>query len=68
MIDFIEKQIEASERLYNMMMQDHKERMKEISIWGEMNAGLMSKLDQRDAEIVNLRNRVQLLEQEIAKK
>jgi hypothetical protein len=67
-IDFIEKQIEASERLYNMMMQDHKERMKEISIWGEMNAGLMSKLDQRDAEIVNLRNRVQLLEQEIAKK
>jgi hypothetical protein len=67
-IDFIEKQIEASERLYNMMMQDHKERMKEISIWGEMNAGLMAKLDQRDAEIVNLRNRVQLLEQEIAKK
>ena len=68
MIDFIEKQIAASERLYNMMMQDHKERMKEISIWGEMNAGLMAKLDQRDAEIVNLRNRVQLLEQEIAKK
>jgi hypothetical protein len=68
MKDFIEKQIEASERLFNMMMQDHKERMKEAAIWGEMNVGLMAKLDQRDAEIVNLRNRVQLLEQEIAKK
>lgn len=68
MKDFIEKQIEASERLFNMMMQDHKERMKEAAIWGEMNVGLMAKLDQRDAEIVNLRNRVQLLEQEITKK
>jgi hypothetical protein len=67
-IDFIEKQIAASERLFNMMMQDHKERMKEIAVWGEMNAGLMAKLDQRDAEIVNLRNRVQLLEEELAKK
>ena len=68
MVDFIEKQIAASERLYNMMMQDHKERMKEIAVWGDMNAGLISKLEQRDAEIVNLRNRVQLLEQELSKK
>ena len=68
MIDFIEKQIAASERLFNMMMQDHKERMKEIAVWGEMNAGLMAKLDQRDAEITNLRNRLQLLEEELTKK
>jgi hypothetical protein len=67
-IDFIEKQIAASERLFNMMMQDHKERMKEIAVWGEMNAGLMAKLDQRDAEITNLRNRLQLLEEELTKK
>ena len=68
MIEFIEKQIAASERLFNMMMQDHKERMKEIAVWGEMNAGLMAKLDQRDAEITNLRNRLQLLEEELTKK
>jgi hypothetical protein len=61
-INFIEKQLEASERLFNMMMQDHKERVKEMAIWGEMNAGLMAKLDQRDAEIVTLRNRIKELE------
>jgi hypothetical protein len=67
-IEFIQKQLETSEKLFNLMMEDHKERMKDISLWGEMNAGLMHKLDQRDAEIVNLRNRLQLLEEELARK
>ena len=65
MKDFIEKQIEASERLFNLMMQDHKDRMKDATLWAEMNAGLMAKLDQRDAEIANLRCRVKELEDKL---
>lgn len=65
MVDFIEKQIEASERLFNMMMQDHKERMKDATIWAEMNASLISKLEQRDAEIANLRYRIKELENKL---
>jgi hypothetical protein len=64
-INFIDKQIEASERLFNMMMQDHKERMKEAALWGEMNVGLMSKLEQRDAEIAKLRYRIKELETQL---
>lgn len=65
MTDFIEKQLEASERLFNMMMQDHKERVKEMVMWGEMSAGLIAKLDQRDSEIAYLRNRVKELERRL---
>ena len=55
MIDFVQKQLEASERLFNMMMQDHKERVHQTMIWADMNAGLVKKLEERDAEIVRLR-------------
>lgn len=65
MIEFIEKQIEASERLFNLMMEDHKERMKDVAIWAEMNASLMNKLEQRDAEIAALRDRVKELEDKL---
>lgn len=55
MIDFVQKQLEASERLFNVMMQDHKERMNQTLIWSDMNAGLIKKLEERDAEIEKLR-------------
>ena len=55
MIDFVQKQLEASERLFNMMMQDHKERLQQTVIWADMNAGLIKKLEERDAEIAKLR-------------
>jgi hypothetical protein len=54
-IDFVQKQLEASERLFNMMMQDHKERLQQTVIWADMNAGLIKKLEERDAEIAKLR-------------
>ena len=63
MIDFIDKQIEASERLFNLMMQDHKERMKDMTLWAEMNSSLMGKLEQRDEEIAILRCRIKELEE-----
>lgn len=55
MKDFIERQMEVSDRLFKVMFEDHKERMKEIVLWAEMNAGLMRKLDERDAEIAKLK-------------
>jgi hypothetical protein len=55
MKDFIERQMEVSDRLFKAMFEDHKERMKEIVLWAEMNQGLMRKLDERDAEIARLR-------------
>ena len=55
MKDFIERQMEVSDRLFKVMFEDHKERMKEIVIWAEMNAGLMRKLQERDAEIDKLK-------------
>jgi hypothetical protein len=55
MKDFIERQMEVSDRLFKVMFEDHKERMKEIVLWAEMNAGLMRKLQERDAEIDKLK-------------
>jgi predicted RNase H-like nuclease (RuvC/YqgF family) len=55
MQDFIQKQLEASERLFEMMREDHKERMREIEVWAEASNSLMKKLDERDATITLLR-------------
>jgi len=48
-------QIEASERLYQMMLSDHKERVRDMAMWAETSVSLMKKLDQRDEEINKLR-------------
>ena len=55
MKDFIERQMNISDKLFKVMFEDHKERMKEIVLWAEMNEGLMRKLNDRDAEIAKLK-------------
>ena len=50
----IDRHIEASERLYNMMLQDHKERVSDLVEWADMNASLMRKLDERDRRVREL--------------
>ena len=55
MSDFYQKQIEASERLYQMMMDDHNERMKVLVDSYDLSASLVKKLEERDAEISRLR-------------
>lgn len=55
MQDFIQKQLEASERLFELMREDHKERMREIEIWAEASNSLLKKLEERDATITLLR-------------
>jgi hypothetical protein len=58
MIDFLQRQLDASERLFNMMLQDHRERVQQTVVWADMNAGLIKKLEERDAEIEKLRAKI----------
>lgn len=52
---FIEVQVAAADKLFQVMLEDHKERVNDMQLWVDMNAGLMKKLEQRDAEIARLR-------------
>jgi hypothetical protein len=52
--DFIDRQMEASDKLFKVMFEDHKERMKDMVLWADMNSGLMKKLDERDETIARL--------------
>jgi len=54
MISFIQKQLEASERMFELMHKDHKQRMEQIVMWADMNESLLRKLDERDKEIQRL--------------
>ena len=50
----IDRHIAASERLYKMMAEDHKERVSDLIEWADMNSSLMRKLDERDQHIRTL--------------
>lgn len=52
---FIEVQVAAADKLFQVMLEDHKERVNDMQLWVDMNAGLMKKLEQRDEEIARLR-------------
>ena len=54
MIGYIQKQIDASEKLFEMMRADHKERMTQVLVWADMNESLLRKLEERDREIERL--------------
>ena len=61
MIEFVQKQLEASERLFKMMADDHKERMVGLQVWVEMNESHQKKLAERDLEIERLKARISAL-------
>ena len=52
--NFIDRQLETSDKLFKAMFEDHKERMKDMVLWADMNSGLMRKLDERDEAIARL--------------
>ena len=54
MNDFINRQLEISDKLFKVMFDDHKERIRDMAMWAELDASLMRKLDERDAEITRL--------------
>jgi len=54
-INFIQRQLDASERLFNMMVEDNKMRTQSLQMWVDMNESFQKKLAERDAEIERLR-------------
>jgi hypothetical protein len=58
MNNFIQKQIEVSERLFNVMKKDHEERMKQGDIWQKTSTSLIAKLEERDREIKELKEKI----------
>jgi len=62
MISFIQKQLEASERMFELMHRDHKQRMEQIVMWADMNESLMKKLAERDEEISTLNAKLRAYE------
>ena len=62
MIEFVQKQLEASERLFQMMVDDHKERMVGLQVWVEMNESYQKKLAERDEEITRLKQKLAVYE------
>jgi peptidoglycan hydrolase CwlO-like protein len=62
MDNFIQKQIEASERLYTIMLADHKERFEKIADMYSLCESLQKKLNERDAEIAKLRQKLRAYE------
>jgi ribosomal protein L20A (L18A) len=62
MDNFIQKQIDASERLYNMMLSDHKMRFEKIAEVYDLSESLQKKLNERDEEIRNLKRQIQAFE------
>jgi hypothetical protein len=62
MNDFMQKQIESSERLYKMMLDDHKERIEKITEAYDLSESLLNKLKERDEEITKLRRKLSAYE------
>lgn len=57
----MQMQIDVSERLYKSMIEDHKERLRDMAVWAETSVSLMRKLDERDKEIDRLRAEITAL-------
>ena len=62
MDNFIQKQIDASERLYAIMLADHKERFEKIADTYSLCESLQKKINERDQEIAKLRRQLQAYE------
>jgi hypothetical protein len=62
MSDFMQKQIDASERLFNMMLEDHKQRFEKIAAVYSLSESLQKKLNERDLEIASLRQQLKVYE------
>jgi uncharacterized small protein (DUF1192 family) len=56
--DFINRQLEISDKLFKVMFDDHKERIRDMAMWAELDASLMRKLDERDTEITRLQEEI----------
>ena len=62
MDSFIQKQIDSSERLYKLMMNDHKERVETLTEMYSLSESLINKIKERDEEIAKLRRQLRAYE------
>ena len=61
MINFVQQQLDASNRLFKVMQDDHIERMRDMSMWSETSCSLIKKLAERDKTIEQLRAEIKAL-------
>ena len=54
--------METSDKLFKAMFEDHKERMRDLILWAELDASLIRKLKERDEEILRLKAKIAELE------
>ena len=57
----MQMQVEVSERLYKSMIDDHKERVRDMAMWADTSVSLMKKLDERDELIRQLKAEIATL-------
>ena len=57
----MQMQVEVSERLYKSMIDDHKERVRDMAMWADTSVSLMKKLDERDELIKQLKAEIATL-------
>ena len=62
MENFIKSQVEASERLYKIMLEDHNQRTKDNIYTYQIIDSLNKKLSERDQVITELRNELKRLQ------
>ena len=67
-MDYIQSQVEASERLYKMMLSDHNERMKNNHLIYQTFDSLNKKLEERDEIIAMLRYELKHLKDKLGYK
>lgn len=65
MMDHLQSQIDASERLYKLMLNDHNERMKSNHLIHSTVDSLMKKLEERDETIEMLRYELKRLKSKL---
>tara|TARA_R110000868_G_scaffold377216_1_gene642512 strand:- start:4634 stop:4828 length:195 start_codon:yes stop_codon:yes gene_type:complete len=61
MINFVQQQLDASNRLFKAMQDDHLERIRDMSMWSETSMSLIKKLAERDKTIEQLRAEIKAL-------
>jgi hypothetical protein len=60
-MNFIEKQMEISDKLFKAMAADHNERLGAINTYSATSISLIKKLQERDEEIARLRAEIKIL-------
>lgn len=62
MSDFMQKQFEASQALYRLMLNDHNERIQMMEKYAEVQAEFAAQMAEKDRKIAKLEATIEALE------